>query len=439
MALRRVADDRLTHIEQLAYEVQRVDFQPPEHIEELVFWAMGLPRRHRRWPFPDSASRFLIVSPFVSEGLLSEVSDLGREQTLITRSESLDALPSAHLERFARVYALDPNLSADVDEGDDRDPLNDVPLSGLHAKLFIAESGWDASVWTGSANATSAAFNHNVEFMVELRGKKSKIGIDAFLGDEEANTTTFRHLLRQVTNFDAPSTEDATRQQLEADLRALRRELTAAGLALHAEPHGEDYRLTLKAAVPVNWGEGFTVQAWPITVNGDNASLLPAAFEQVSLGLYSTEALSAFLALRLTAEQEGQTLTTEFVLNVPLTGVTVDRQSRIVRAILQNPEQVMRFLMMLLAEDSYEALDLFTTDAAGGQIALYDGVGGALQIPLLETMLRSLARNPASIDRVAQLVHDLRQVENGRSLLPPNFDAIWQPIWEARQRMEPSE
>ena len=47
-------------------------------------------------------------------------------------------------------------------------------LTGLHAKLYVADRGWKTHIWTGSANATDAAFKHNVEFLVELRGPRRR-------------------------------------------------------------------------------------------------------------------------------------------------------------------------------------------------------------------------------------------------------------------------
>ena len=50
------------------------------------------------------------------------------------------------------------------------------PARDLHAKLYVADDGWNAHLWTGSANATDAAFgeNENVEFLVQLTGKKAR-------------------------------------------------------------------------------------------------------------------------------------------------------------------------------------------------------------------------------------------------------------------------
>jgi len=45
----------------------------------------------------------------------------------------------------------------------------------LHAKLFVIDHGWDASIFSGSFNATVHALKHTVEFMVELVGKKKPV------------------------------------------------------------------------------------------------------------------------------------------------------------------------------------------------------------------------------------------------------------------------
>ena len=56
-----------------------------------------------------------------------------------------------------------------------------ITSMGCMLKLYVADAGSEGRIWTGSANATDAAFSKNVEFLVELRGKKKYCGIDAVL------------------------------------------------------------------------------------------------------------------------------------------------------------------------------------------------------------------------------------------------------------------
>ena len=104
----------------------------------------------------------------------------------------------------------------------------DEVLDGLHAKLFVIDHGWDASIFSGSFNATVHALQHNVEFMVELVGKKSRFGVDQFLRQVKGETN-FADLL-QPYDVNAPSVPaDATAQQLDDLLQATKRALAAAG------------------------------------------------------------------------------------------------------------------------------------------------------------------------------------------------------------------
>ena len=50
--------------------------------------------------------------------------------------------------------------------------------------MVVVERNRAAHVFIGSANATSAAFGGNVEFVVELLGGATKIGVDSFLNDD---------------------------------------------------------------------------------------------------------------------------------------------------------------------------------------------------------------------------------------------------------------
>ena len=66
------------------------------------------------------------------------------------------------------------------------------------------------------------------------------------------------------------------------------------------------------------------------------------------------------------------------------------------------------------------------------------GLGGGSSDALLEPLLRALDRNPACLDEVASILDDLRATEAGRAKLPVGLEAVWAPIWQARQALRPS-
>lgn len=67
--------------------------------------------------------------------------------------------------------------SAETEDGEDLSQESEI-LKGLHAKAYIGQNGWDTTITMGSANATTAALvdGRNVELLVALTGKTSKVG-----------------------------------------------------------------------------------------------------------------------------------------------------------------------------------------------------------------------------------------------------------------------
>jgi hypothetical protein len=86
------------------------------------------------------------------------------EMLLVSRSETLDSLKDADLEEFEEPPIFSSAASGEEvmgqlsSEDEELAERPDFPLSGMHAKLFVSEYHHMARLWTGSANATNAAF-----------------------------------------------------------------------------------------------------------------------------------------------------------------------------------------------------------------------------------------------------------------------------------------
>jgi hypothetical protein len=204
------ADEHLRKtVSKVQDELRRVRFTMPDGIDELRFHPLGL-EEQQDWWFPGRCEKVLAVAPFVDEILLKRIASQTEGRcVLVSRLEQLQELPAELLGKYKKVFYLHPDASdADGDTSTDSvdgpesersdSPDNDRQdtLTGLHAKLYITDAGWNASVWTGSANATSAAFSRNIEFLVQLIGKKSAFGVDAFLNRLKGQTR-FADLLRK--------------------------------------------------------------------------------------------------------------------------------------------------------------------------------------------------------------------------------------------------
>lgn len=196
----------------MASEVQRVRFELPEELEEIAFWPLGIDG-YKRPPFDADRKKrpFLIMSPFLSGPMLERLGKDRDSCILISRAEELANQSATTLGEFNKVYALS-NSAEDTEE--DREGAERSILAGLHAKVFIEDDGWNARVYVGSANATSAAFESNVEFMVELKGKRKDFGIDAFLGEEGAKDGVRRDTeIARLRSTSSPSTHRIVSQE----------------------------------------------------------------------------------------------------------------------------------------------------------------------------------------------------------------------------------
>lgn len=290
------------------------------------------------------------------------------------------------------------------------------------------DDGWNARIWTGSANATEAAFHNNVEMLVELTGRKKRIGVQKFLQE------TITELLDEWhTPVEVPEPPDEIGKRLEETLLHSRRELANADLdiTIRAAEQSDQYKLVIDGPWPA-LDATVTGQIWPIGLTHEQARpITGTAIEYEALTL---EAVSAFVAVELTANESGQRQQSRFVLRLPTNGMPDDRGSRLLSQMLANPEAFMRLLMILLADDGVEALFNGAIDGSATQTSTW--WPGSDDAPVLESLLQSLDRSPERIDRIQNLIDDLSASGRPDELLPKGFMALWDAIQANRDHAQ---
>jgi len=441
LALRPLPTDRRKKIDRIQDELRRVRFELPEGIEELRFWPLGI-EGYRRWPLDGRIDRLLVLAPFVDQTFLHWFDEVGQYNVLISRLDSLSALPPTALRNFKEVYSLSSDAQPE-DAVDETVALDTVQLEGLHAKLFLIEDGKKARLFTGSANATQAAFERNVEFVVELVGTKGNCGIGALLQPgNKKDIIGFADLLQKFKPGEAQP-PDAAQQKADTLLNQVRAHLAAADLRAVVSDIPDDARYQLTLHLPARstlpaWPDGISVRCWPITLSESWACPIESAsLDEVEFKPVSFEALTAFFAFDVTLAAQPQPFSTRFVLNLPLDNAPANRDERLLRLLLGNRQQVLRFLFYLLADDQREVSDLVEVLPGSEGGPKTGDAGWSLPADLFETMVRALHRQPDRLVQVNRLVQDLRRSPESQELLPADFDAIWAPIWQAYQELHP--
>ena len=460
LATRPISADLRKDLERMADEVRRVDFQPPRPFTDFRVHHFGLWRK-RGWAFP-VGGRSLVVSPYLVGSLVRDlVRDHGLD-ILISRPEAFEeVLRNTGSNALPRAcYVLSPGADLDtleveeerVEEADGPTPVeNQVELTGLHAKLFLFENGREARLFTGSANATLAAFQHNVEVLVELVGRTEDCGIGSLLGsDDDPKLETLRSLLLEYNPPDDLEPHDDIGQALERSADRLARIFGAARLTATVRDvdQGQRWDMALSGEFP-EIPSGAMVRIWPATLSAQAAvringlaeesggsgcptapSHLIAAFKGLTF-----EALTAFFALEVSLREGPNEVQRRFAITAELVGVPVNRKERLMGTLLKDRDRVLRLLFLILMDEGADVSSLIQVVQRSDADSTVS-FGGWDQAALLETLLRSLSRNPERIDQAARLISDLASTPEGKNLLPERLNEIWEPVWATREALK---
>lgn len=421
-------------IQSMADELLVTSFEPPEGFDELAFHAMGL-SSGGSWPFPQDVQSTLVVSPFLTETRLERLVG-ARVSYLVSRAEELARVSAESLASY-ECFVLHDALSPEELDTPDGEPAGRL-LQGLHAKLYVCERGWNAHVFVGSANATYSAFQRNVEFLVELVGKRSRVGVQPLMDGERANA--LRSMLVPWRRPEAPSGEEEgalEQERLEKALDALRKKL--GGLPWRATVAADKrglFRLTLQLPHELG-GEPPQVKlrCWPSTRPGEKRALPIGSTPALIWEGCPCEHLTAFFVIEasLGVRRQKTTYTAQqiFALHVPLEGAPEDRAERILHRMLQAEGALEQYLMMLLSPDEASSRGLV---GSKGPLALLtaptsgQSSQAAPRLPLFEAMLRSAHQAPEKLAAVGRLLSDLKKTPEGRQLIPDGLETFWSSL-----------
>ncbi len=425
LAVTALSPGRRELLNALADQLRRVEWELPAGVREAHFHPIGLPDAR---PFQAEEHfggyRKLAISPFVGPDALQRFFQPkpGQTAVLVSRGDELDTLPSNALEHLD-VYELDPAASLALDDVEDN--TNQTVLTDLHAKIFVVERARLARTFVGSANATSAAFGRNIEFLCELVGPVAKFGVNAMVGDD----APFRAMLTPyVVSVEA---EDDAASKAERELEGLLFDIAGGVRFRTTVTQGDDgwvARITAEDALPpIPEGTGLTIA--PHNREAETHSLRHAEPVDVELPPRELADLTAFLQLTVCRTVEGQPVHCSAVVCSRLHGAPDDRFQTILARQIDTPEKFMRLLALLIGFAAGSGLEAAVTGNGQGNWSAGDGQG------VLELLARALSERPDSIDHLEGIVEHLRRSPNGRSVLPPGWDDVWLPTLEARRAM----
>lgn len=437
MAVRTLDTTKVQAIEQLADEVRRVSWELPAGADDLEFHALGIDARNAAQRIDDAlrGRRGVVVSPFLDDDIIGRFRNNIDDLHVISRPEALEKLQPDTVTGLA-CRVLNPLAGIDgVDSATTPTPSTSAGggasrglLGGLHAKLYGIEHGAQARMIIGSGNATSAGLDDlNVEFLVELQGKRKHLGVDQLIGTDAEFASIFN--LYEPTGGQTPDPIDDAGRELE---RLLRRVATVP-LTAHVEPTDNGWNEHVTSPHPIEVPDDVRCTVGLVTVEGRIAEHTEGSID-VTFELGSIADITPFVCLRVSCRVGATTVERGTVVRAHLEGDPADRLDEVLARQFDTTEKFLRFVMLLLALPDGPPLEFDESVGDGGAWG-WAGVAGS--IGLFESLVRAVAERPCAIDDLDRLVERLRRTERGASVLAlPGFNELWTSVIAARHQLE---
>jgi hypothetical protein len=274
--------------------------------------------------------------------------------------------------------------------------------------------------------------------MVELRGARRRIGIDALLGDEsavESGAGSLRKILKPYHPPTEPLQIDADRQRVEMLIDEARRMLAVAPISVEITAQGGDAYCATLVADSLDRPEGVEYLAWPVMLPPGRAQSLDLRGKRTKIDFspLTITALTPFWAFRIKAKAGKVEESVEFVLDLPVKGMPEGRAAALMAKMIDNADRFLKYLAMLLADDPLlPGLELWNrrSHEGGGSGNSGSPWGSAI---LLENLVRAFSRNPQRLDRIDALLKDLKKGGAASGVIPAEFEEIWKAFRPDKQ------
>lgn len=367
------------------------------------------------------SERLLIVSPFVDEKMLSELTRRRVKDSykvLVTRRENIS---QEVLDCFDEVYAVNETMLE-----------NSVSPVNLHAKIYLAQC-WSGErrghfLYLGSANATNNAFHRNTEMTIGLQFRQAQERFER-MKNEIIDEESHRYI-----RIEEPTAIDTTEQrQKEQDLEhALKWAMRAIKSATITEGKKDElYDITLQTT------QKYMQQAkreLKRELTDFDITIRPLQCEQPQVkwekemqmnDIYKLH-LSEFYVLEI---HEGD-MTKRALCKVPTYGMPPMRDNWIYQSVVNTREKFMNYVSLMLSDDPVELLSMQEFNAAenGGS-----GSGSQQQSypQIYEQLLRVAYSSPRMLRDVNELVNRL-----GDEVVPADFAVMLQNFTNIIKQLE---
>ena len=372
--------------------------------------------------FTDTFHEILIMSPFVSGGIIKDFNDRNIKHhiqdaryMLFTREVSLGKLKPEDVSNF-EIYVMRGNvidgetaISEDAEEAQRQD---------IHAKIFMAMKYSHTDLYLGSLNASHNAVYGNIEFMLRLMAKNRYLNMDKltsslFCGGIDSSDNPFQ--LVSLDNAIIAAEEDKKRA-----LQAVIKNISRSNPKAYVKQEDK-----ASYSINVHFEEcktnGFKVKVRPLLSKAEKIFGEDVLFTGLPL-----IHLSKFYVIAVSDNVS----TEERTLIIPTDGLPEeDREKAVVSSVVSDREHFYSYIAFLLGDDLIHSVSEKNSAVLGGNGSAAKQV--YWKPAIYERMLQIAAVKPGKFLEIERDIEYLIEKIPKDGIIPDEFKKLYETFKRA--------
>ena len=364
--------------------------------------------------FKDTFHEILIISPFLSGGVIRDFNDRNTRSLindarymLITREMSLGRLKPEDVSHFQIYTMRDAVIDGETAISDES---QEIQKQDIHAKIYMIRKYSSSDLYLGSLNASVYG---NIEFMIRLRSKRrylelDKLAASLFGTEKDGSDNPFQEVTLQTAIIEE---EDEPTKALDAVVKEINRSNPFAVVY----PEDEEY-YSASVHFEACDTKGYQISIRPLLSRRTEEFLRDVLFTRLTI-----TQLSEFYVIGVSDGEQ----TVERILIIPTDGLPDDREKQVVSSVVNDRDCFYRYIAFLLGDDSI--LSMLEINNAG--VEADDTMSRQVyHVPALyEKMLQTAAVNPEKFKGIEYLMKTIS--EDG--IIPEDFKKLYETFKKA--------
>ena len=409
-------DEKYTKITSLVKELEYVVFETDKKMIKQEFVPLGkcfeYKSNHPLFIKNKKIKELIVVSPFLSKGIIKELNDRfdtkdnNTRPILITRRESLYGLKQEDIPNFDIYQMRDEVVFGESDNTNKKETVEDI-----HAKMFFIRTDRCNELYVGSMNSTHNAMYNNYEFMMKFQGRYNYLSADILkkqlFGEDETKSPFERVYIEEIKE----------EEKEEENLDVILKDICSIKMSAKVEEQEDKYKIIITSKNEII-KEGMDITISPLYSNIAKEIAKTITFEDLKLN-----ELSQWYTISIKGLKENL----KRIVFIPTDNIPKDRYTCIIENIISNRETFFKYVSYILADNPYEVISnelLNRGRKLKGQNKNIIGSG------LYEEMLKIAATDPERLKSIEYVIENIKRDE----IVPPNFRELYDIFTKVKKK-----